>query len=97
MYDHNQILVPESFLALYVRNGRLTSSRAEIEQRSEFAEELAQHIAAMPATAAAEGPAEQAQSLDRCRSGLLSAPSQVSEAEAGWIVRRVAELLEWEY
>jgi hypothetical protein len=33
--------------------------------------------------------------LKRCRRGLLAGPSGVNEAEAGWVVRRLAELAEW--
>jgi hypothetical protein len=34
--------------------------------------------------------------LVRCHQGLLTEAAPVSEAEAGWVVRRLAELLEWE-
>jgi hypothetical protein len=33
--------------------------------------------------------------LRRCHAGLLTAPSSVEVAEAEWVVRRTAELLNW--
>ena len=35
--------------------------------------------------------------LDRCHRGLLDAASGVSRPEAGWVVQRLAELLEWRF
>ena len=95
MYDHNQTLVPESFLALYARHGRPTASREEVEARHELAEDLALHIAAMPTAADDDDTRQQGESLELVRSGLLAVPAQVSPVEADWILRRVAELRGW--
>lgn len=97
MYDHNQTLVPDSFLALFVRHERLSVERSEAERRYELAEDLATHIARAPWVAAADGERERAAVLERCRTGLLTEPAQVSGPEAGWILRRVAELQDWNW
>jgi len=97
MYDHNQTFVADSFMALFIRNGRLTATRDEIERRYEFFEDLALHVASMSAMVAVVDKFEQMDALNRCRMGLLVAPSQVAEVEASWIVRRVAELLDWSW
>ena len=93
-YDHNQTLVPDSFLALHSSHGRPLLSRQDTEARHELCEDMALHTAALLAAhvqdAADAGPA-----LQRCHDGLLAAPASFSAAEAAWVVRRVAELQEW--
>lgn len=95
MYDHNQTFVADSFMALFVRSGRPTATRGEVERRYEFAEDIALHVAGMSAMVAVVDKSEQMDALNRCRLGLLVEPAQVSEVEANWVVRRVAELLDW--
>ena len=95
MYDHNQTLVPDSFMALFYRHGRLTMPRAELEARHETAEDLALHIAEL-FTARQLGPDDSADALRHCLDGLLAAPAAAaSRAEAVWTACRVAEILEW--
>ena len=94
MYDHNQTLIPDSFMALYAVHGRPTASRAETEARYEFCENLAVHTAAFLATQPSS-PEEVDELLRRCHRGLLGEPAAVSPAEARWVVCRVAELQEW--
>lgn len=94
MYDHNQTLVPDSFLTLHARHGRPVGSRAEIEARYEICEDVALHTAAF--LAARHQPADDTvQALQRCHDGLKADPSAFSAAEAGWVICRVAELQEW--
>ena len=45
MYDHNQTLVPDSFLALHSAHGRALLPRDEIEARYELCEDVALHAA----------------------------------------------------
>jgi hypothetical protein len=96
MYDHNQRLVPDAFLAIHVKNERLTLTREQLEQRYELSEDLALHIAARLAGVPAEDEALQSKVLKATLSGLLEAPAQVSEPEARWIVHRVIELCGWD-
>ncbi|MEO6362368.1 MAG: ATPase with chaperone activity [Caldimonas sp.] len=93
-YDHNQTLVPESFLALHSRHGRPLLPRAEIEARHEFCEDVALHAAAFIAARHQEGD-DTGQALQHCLDGLHADATAFAPAEATWVVRRVAELQEW--
>jgi hypothetical protein len=94
MYDHNQTLVPDSFMGLYSANGRPVLSRAETEARYEICEDLALHTAAFLG-AQGQGPEDAGAALRRCHDGLRLDPTIVSAAEAAWVLRRVAELEDW--
>jgi hypothetical protein len=95
MYDHNQTLVPESFLALYVRHGRPLLDRKEMEARYESAESLAEQIAAVVASVPADDPASQRDALGDVKASLLVELLREREAEATWVVTRVAEICDW--
>jgi hypothetical protein len=95
MYDHNQRLVSDAFIAIHVRNERLTLTREELERRYELSEDLALDIAArLGAISAGQGELQRGV-LEATLIGLLEPPAQVSEAEARWIVHRVVELCDW--
>jgi len=93
-YDHNQTLVPESFLAIHSRHGRALFPRAEIEARHELCEDVALHAAAFLAARHHEGD-DTSEALRRCHDGLRADPGAFTAAEATWVVRRVAEMQEW--
>jgi hypothetical protein len=93
-YDHNQTLVPESFLAIHSRHGRALRSRAEIEARYELCEDVALHAAAFLAARHHQGD-DTGEALQRCHDGLRADPGAFAAAEAAWVTRRVAELQEW--
>ena len=96
MYDHNQTLVPDSFLALYSRHGRPTLSRADTEARYEACEEIALHAAAFLASQhPGEGHDDAERALQNCYRGLRAEPLAMSDGESRWVTRRVAELQEW--
>ena len=46
MYDHNQLEVPDSFMALFLVPGRLkpTATREHVTARYELCEDLASHL-----------------------------------------------------
>ena len=98
MTDENQTPLPASFVALFVPRGRTRpmESRETLAERHDFCEDLAclmtEHAKAMLFDL---GIAE-SDVLVRCHQGLLTEAAPVSEPEAGWVVRRLAELLEWE-
>ncbi len=94
MYDHNQTLVPDSFMALHSAHGRPLLSRQVTEARFEICEDLALHTAAFLASRHHEGD-DSDEALRRCRTGLATEPAVVSAAEADWVIERVAELQEW--
>ena len=93
-YDHNQTLVPESFLALHSRHGRALGPRDRIEARYELCEDVALHAAAFIASRHQEGD-DTGEALQGCHDGLRADPAAFAAAEAAWVVRRVAELQEW--
>jgi hypothetical protein len=94
MYDHNQTLVPDSFMALHVLRGKAVLSREQTEARYEICEDLALHTAAFLAASHQDGD-DADDALRRCDAGLRADPSLVSAAEAAWVIERVAELQDW--
>ncbi|KQW69829.1 hypothetical protein [Methylibium sp. Root1272] len=98
MYDENQTFVPESFSALYLDGRRrLTVTKAELAQRSEFCEDLANVMSGHCSTVHFRDGVDEATVLERCLAGLRHAESGVSAQEACWVTRRTAELLSWEW
>ncbi len=97
MDDHNQLEIPDSFVALYLVAGRLkpTATRAVIGARYEFCEDLAQHLVEYARAQHHDLGITEADVLERCHDGLRAEASGVGEAEAQWIVRRLAELAGW--
>ncbi len=97
MYDHNQLSVPDSFLALYVGPGGLIpgTTRAVVTSRYELCEELAQHLHEYALAQHFDVGFSTDEVLRRCHQGLLAGASGLSEAEATWAVRRLAEVAEW--
>jgi hypothetical protein len=95
-FDENQVHVPDSFIALYRdARERLTAPRATIAQRYELCEDLANLLTEHCSTVHFRDGVDEATVLERCRDGLLVAPSSVEPPEAEWVVRRTAELLGW--
>ncbi|KPF47133.1 ATPase with chaperone activity [beta proteobacterium AAP121] len=92
-----QFTVPPSFIALFVPPGRSkpTETREHIAQRYELCEDLAQMLTEQANTKKWELGVTEADVLERMERGLRGAGSVVAEPEARWVVRRLAELLEW--
>ncbi|WP_342129508.1 ATPase with chaperone activity [Hydrogenophaga sp. OTU3427] len=97
MSEDSQILIPPSFIALYVPEGRIkpTLPRDEIAQRYELCEDMAQMLTDTASTMLVTLGITENDVLQRCRQGLLTEPAVVSAAEAGWVVSRLAELMNW--
>lgn len=97
MSDFNQQVLPASFIALFVPPGRHkpSESREHMTERHELCEDLAQ---LMTETAQQQlwalGVAE-ADVLLRIEQGLRGGPAGLMEGEAGWVMHRLAELLQW--
>jgi len=98
MSDENQIEIPPSFVALFVEPGRLkpSASRAEITQRYEFCEALATLLVERAQTLQWQLGVTEAAVLEKLHAGLLGEDAPVPANEGGWVIRRLAELLEWE-
>jgi hypothetical protein len=97
MSDESQIEIPPSFIALFVEPGRIkpNASRAEIQQRYEFCEDLASMLTETAQSRLWELGITESDVLARIRSGLLAGEAGVNAAEAEWVTRRLAELLGW--
>lgn len=99
MDDPNQIEVPPSFLALFASPSglRLTEPMSVVRTRYELCEDLAQMLTDQAATAAFKSGAPERDVLRTMQAGLQAEGSPVQPAEAVWVVRRLAELLGWEF
>ena len=99
MYDHNQLEVPDSFMALFIAPGRSrpSATRAFITARYELCEDLTNHLEAYACVQHHDLGISEVEVLQRCHAGLLIAGSGVNAAEAEWVVRRLAEMAGWAY
>ena len=97
MSDDSQIDVPPSFVALYLSPGRSkpNASRSEIAARHEFCEDLASLLTDTAATQLWQLGVTEGDVLQRVHRGLLGGDAAVSVPEAEWVIRRLAELLNW--
>ena len=97
MSDENQIVVPPSFIALYVEPGRVKPNalRHEIAARYEFCEDLAQMLTEQAMDKRWQLSITEDDVLQRMLGGLQAGDSVVNETEALWVVTRLAELLDW--
>ena len=98
MSEGSQILVPQSFTALFVPPGRLkpTEPAAVIEQRYELCEDFAQMLVDQARAKHWELGITEADVLERMAQG-LSASDVFTPGESQWVLRRLAELLGWEW
>jgi hypothetical protein len=85
-------------MALYLVDGRLkpASTRAAITVRYEFCEDLANHLYEYARAQHFDLGITEQDVLERCHRGLLAGSSSVNEAEATWVIRRLAELEGWQ-
>ena len=97
MYDHNQLEIPESFVALFVEPGRQkpNATRAAIGARYEFCEDLANQLYEYARAQHHDLGITEGEVLARVGLGLAQPASGVDPTEARWIVRRLAELEDW--
>ncbi|HXD04619.1 MAG TPA: ATPase with chaperone activity [Burkholderiaceae bacterium] len=97
--DASQIEVPPSFVALFVPPGRHKPSepREHIAARYEFCEDLAQLLTEHARTMLFSLGITEWDVLVRVRRGLEGGAAGVSTDEAGWVTRRLAEVLGWEW
>ena len=97
MSDESQIVVPPSFIALFVLPGRIkpNAPRTEIAARYEFCEDLAQMLTEQAQDKRWQLGVTEDIVLERMLGGLRAEGSVVNAAEALWVVTRLAELLDW--
>ena len=96
MSDDYQIPIPPSFEALHRdARGRLALPLREYRARYELCEDMAQMLVERSQALHHDQGIGSDEILDRTRAGLATPESGFSEAEAGWVVTRLAELLGW--
>ncbi len=96
MHDEYQIHIPPSFTAVHSdHRQRLKVSLSELRDRYEVCEDLAHHLVAHCQGIHVEVGVDEQEVLARVRLGLQTPESGVAEAEAVWVVTRLAELLSW--
>ena len=95
MSDDSQIYVPPSFVALFVPPGRIkpTASREHIAERHDLCEDLAQMLLETAQTQRWSLGITTDDTLERIARGLPSSGLDLSDAETGWVMTRLAELL----
>lgn len=95
MSSDSQILVPPSFIALFLAPGRSkpSASAAHIAARYELCEDLAQVLVETAQTKRWQLGVTRADVLERIARGLPQTGLDLSAAESGWVMTRLAELL----
>jgi hypothetical protein len=96
MDDDNQIVIPESFIALFVQSGRSkqTESYAAILRRYELCEDLACALVDQATTKKWELGVETQDIVQRIGQGLAGGAAGINDAEAGWVCKRLTELMD---
>lgn len=97
MSDESQTVVPPSFIALFLAPGRSRpgATREHITARHEFCEDLASMLTEHASGLRWELGITEADVLERMQRGLRDGAAGLTPAEAGWVIRRLAELLDW--
>lgn len=95
--DDNQIEVPDSFVALYAAPGghRMLRPAQHVRERYELCEDMAQMLAQRATAAQFATDGSEAEVLSRIAQTLEASESPFSKPEVAWVVRRLAELLDW--
>ncbi len=94
----NQIELPQSFMALYVKPGqtRPNAPQEVVLARYEQCEDMATILAEQAQTIAFKENLSENEVLERCHLGLQTGDAHFNEKEAAWVICRLAELLGWE-
>ena len=97
MSDASQILIPPSFVALFVPPGKVrpTLGLREMAVRYELCEDMAQLLTEQAGQLQWKLGVHESDILARMHAGLSGGEAGISAAEAVWIIKRMAELLDW--
>jgi hypothetical protein len=98
MSDGNQIIIPPSFIALFVEPGRSkpSATREQIYERYDLCEDLANLLTEQASNKLWELGITEADVLERIHQGLGDVDIGLSVAEAQWVISRLAEILGWQ-
>ncbi len=98
MSDDDQTEVPPSFIALHADpRGRLRITRADLRQRYEWCEDMAQMLVERAQRVHHDIGVPQDEVIARIGAGLSDPASDVDAAESTWVLHRLAELLGWDW
>ena len=96
MSDDYQVFIPPSFHALHAdARGRLQLPLAEFRARYELCEDLAQALTERAQLIRFDLGVTEGDVLLRIGQGLREPASGLQGAEPGWVLHRLAELLDW--
>lgn len=97
MYEEYQIEIPQSFMALYVDVGRSkpNAPRDVVAARYELCEDLATLLTETARNMFLSLRVTEKEVLEQCYQGLTGEGAVVSELEAGWVISRLDELVDW--
>lgn len=97
MSDDNQIQIPESFIRLFVDPGRIKprEPREVIARRYDLCEDMAQMLMEPARQTLWELGITEQDVLERMGLGLRGGALDLSPEESAWVIRRLAELMEW--
>lgn len=98
MSDGNQIIIPPSFVALFIEPGRIkpNATREHIYERYDLCEDLANLLTEQASNKLWELGITEADVLERIHQGLGDVDIGLSVAEAQWVISRLAEILGWQ-
>ncbi|MEY5099989.1 MAG: hypothetical protein RJA36_2708 [Pseudomonadota bacterium] len=96
-HGESQIVLPASFVALFVPPGKLKASEPYevIAQRHELCEDMAQMLTEQAAQLQWKLGVHESDVLERMHRAISGGAAGLSEAEAVWVIKRLAELLDW--
>ena len=97
MYEEYQIEIPQSFMALYVDPGRSkpNAPRDVVAARYELCEDLATLLTETTRNMFLSLGTTEKEVLEQCYRGLTGEGAVVSALEAGWVISRLDELVDW--
>lgn len=97
MSDDSQVVIPQSFIALFIEPGRSkpAATRFFIAERYELCEDMANLLTQTAQEMLHELGITEGDVLQRCFQGLVVDNGVFNALEAEWVVRRLAELSQW--
>lgn len=98
MSEGNQIIIPPSFIALFVEPGRTkpSATREHIYTRYDLCEDLANLLTEQATNKLWELGITEVDVLQRIHQGLGDDEIGLTAAEAQWVMLRLAEILGWQ-
>jgi hypothetical protein len=98
MSDDNQIIIPPSFISIFVEPGRIkpSASKEHIHERYDLCEDMAHLLTEQASNKLWELGITEADVLLRIGKGLCGTDIGLSEQEVQWVIKRLAEILGWE-